>query len=126
MRLLFAVGIGSFIGGSLRYLLSLLIASKKVSVFPTATLLVNVAGCLVIGMVIGLSDKGTLNDQWRLFLTTGILGGFTTFSAFSSEAVMLLKEGQIFYAAAYISASVLLGLLATYFGLIIIKSYFIP
>lgn len=121
MKILFAIGTGSFIGGVLRYLLSQFVQTKFLSAFPFGTLTVNVIGCFFIGLVFGLIDRGSLTQEWRLFLATGLIGGFTTFSAFSSETVELLREGQFWYATRYILASVFIGLIATFIGITIIK-----
>ena len=111
------IGIGSFVGGICRYLLSKGIQNRYAEHFPLGTLTVNIIGCLLIGVVFGLAEKGNLTDEWKLFLTTGILGGFTTFSAFSVETIELLRTGHLAYALTYVSASVVIGLLATYLGL---------
>src|SRR6186713_3287532 len=116
MKLLLFVGIGSFIGGILRYLLSQFIQIKFLSTFPYGTLGVNVLGCLVVGLVLALSERTSMTPEWRLFLATGICGGFTTFSAFSSETFSLLRDGQVWYASAYILMSLILGVLATFIG----------
>ena len=113
MRTILAIGVGSFIGGVSRYLLSVLIQAKAAALFPFGTLAVNIAGCLLIGVVFGCSEKGLVSSAGHLFLTTGVLGGFTTFSAFSVETFTLFKNGHPGYAIAYVFASVLLGLLAT-------------
>jgi CrcB protein len=123
MRLIFLIGLGSFFGGVFRYLLSQLIHSKYLFTFPLGTFGVNILGSLLIGIVFGLSEKFNFPLEWKLFLATGILGGFTTFSAFSNETVSMLKEGQIWIAGSYILSSVLLGLLATYAGLSLIKVF---
>jgi CrcB protein len=115
------IGTGSFIGGVFRYLLSLLIQSKTVSQFPLHTLIVNIIGCFLIGIVFGIFNKRQISYEWLLFLTTGVLSGFTTFSAFSNETIILFREGHISYALLYILSSVLLGLLATYIGYLIVK-----
>ncbi|MDR0792276.1 MAG: fluoride efflux transporter CrcB [Chitinophagaceae bacterium] len=122
MKILFLIGTGSFMGGIFRYLLSKIIQAKTLSVFPFGTLTVNILGCFLIGIVFGLVDKNSITQEWKLFLTTGLLGGFTTFSAFSIESINLFKGGQFWYAVAYISASLFLGLTATYFGKLIIES----
>lgn len=122
MKILFVIGIGSFIGGIGRYLLTLYIQNKITSAFPYGTLGVNILGCFLIGVVYGLSEKGNISIEWRLFFATGILGGFTTFSAFSFETVSLLRNFQFLYALLYISLSVIAGLLATFTGLAIIRS----
>jgi crcB protein len=121
MKLILAIGIGSFIGGVLRYLLSQFIQSKFLSTFPFGTLGINIIGCFFIGLVFGLSDRGNFTMEWRLFLATGILGGFTTFSAFSNETVGMLRDGQYWYASIYVAASVIIGLLATFTGFSLIK-----
>ena len=123
MKIVLAIGTGSFIGGILRYLLSQFVQSKFLSAFPFGTLTVNIIGCFLIGLVFGLTDRGTLTPEWRLFLATGMIGGFTTFSAFSFETVGLLRDGQLWYATAYIVGSVIIGLLATFIGISIIKFF---
>ena len=121
MKLILAIGVGSCIGGICRYLLSQLIQNKFLSTFPFGTLGVNIIACFLIGVVFGLSDRGNLTMEWRLFLATGILGGFSTFSAFSNETVALLRDGQLWQAFIYISCSVVIGLLATFIGISLIK-----
>jgi len=121
MRIVALVGIGSFIGGTLRYLIAQMVQSKFLSAFPFGTLTVNIIGCLVIGIVFGLSEKLNLSPEWRLFLATGICGGFTTFSAFSLETMQLLRDGQIFYGLLYVAASIILGLIAVYLGMTLLK-----
>ena len=123
MKIILAIGAGSFIGGVLRYLLSQLVQTKFLSTFPFGTLTVNLIGCFLIGLVFGLTDRGNLTPEWRLFLATGLLGGFTTFSAFSIETVSLFRDGQFFYATAYISSSVVVGIIATFIGFAIIKLF---
>lgn len=121
MKIILAIGTGSFIGGISRYLLSQFIQSKFLSTFPLGTLGVNIIGCFLIGLVFGLADRGNLTQEWRLFLATGMMGGFTTFSAFSNETVSMLRDGQLWYASVYIVSSVLLGLIATFIGILIVK-----
>ena len=105
-----AVGAGSFIGGAARYLVSL--AMKGIGKgFPWATLAVNLAGCLMIGLLWGLLSRNAAeNTSWGLFLTVGLCGGFTTFSTFSKEALAMLQTGQIWGFASYIAISVLAGI----------------
>jgi CrcB protein len=118
---IFAVGIGGFTGGIFRYVLSLLIHAKTTTIFPLGTLIVNLIGCFLIGIVIGFFDNGHISDEWKLFLATGVLGGFTTFSAFSIETITLFRDGHPAYALIYILASVLVGLLATYIAYLMVK-----
>ncbi|CAN5150942.1 fluoride efflux transporter CrcB [soil metagenome] len=121
MKIILAIGLGSFLGGISRYLLVQYIQTKSLSAFPFGTLAVNVTGCLFIGIVLGLYQRQALPVDWVLFLAIGVLGGFTTFSAFSSEAVTMLRDGQIISSITYILGSVLLGLLATAAGLFLVK-----
>jgi CrcB protein len=121
MRILLLIGTGSFLGGIFRYLLYQQLHSKFSSAFPWATLTVNVVGCFFIGLVFGLASRFNVAQDWRLFLTVGLLGGFTTFSAFSNETFCLLRDGQMLYALAYAAGSVFLGLSGTFFGYTIIK-----
>ena len=123
MKILLVIGAGSFIGGIARYLLAQLIQNKFLSAFPFGTLGVNIIGCFFIGLVFALSEKANLMAEWRMFLVTGLLGGFTTFSSFSNETVAMLRDGQLGYAFAYIVASVLLGILATLMGISLIKFF---
>ena len=110
IRNIIAVGAGSFIGGIARYLVSL--AMKGISKgFPWATLLVNLLGCLIIGLLWGfLSRNASESTSWGLFLTVGLCGGFTTFSTFSKEALSMLQTGQIWGFASYIALSILVGI----------------
>ena len=121
MKLILIIGTGSFIGGVFRYLLSLLIQTKTATNFPLGTLIVNLIGCFFIGIVFGIFDKGQMSHEWKWFLTTGFLGGFTTFSAFSNETFILFKEGYVGYALLYIFVSVFFGLLATYIAHLSVK-----
>ena len=110
IRNIIAVGAGSFIGGIARHLVSL--AMKGISKgFPWATLLVNLSGCLIIGLLWGfLSRNAYESTSWGLFLTVGLCGGFTTFSTFSKEALTMLQTGQIGGFASYIALSILAGI----------------
>ena len=123
MKLILAIGAGSFIGGVFRYLLSQFVQTKFLVIFPLGTLSVNIIGCFLIGIVYGFSDRGNLTQEWRLFLATGLLGGFTTFSAFSNETVGMLRDGQLLYASAYVALSVVVGLVATFIGISITKLF---
>ena len=121
MKLILAIGAGSFIGGISRYLVSLFIQSRVDTTFPFGTLTVNVVGCFLIGVVFGFADRGNMSQEWRLFLATGILGGFTTVSAFSNETVGMMRDGQFWYASSYVVSSIVLGLVATFIGIMIVK-----
>jgi len=121
MRILLLIGTGSFIGGVLRYVLAQFIQAKFLSTFPFGTLGINIIGSFAIGLVFALSERTNMTPEMRLFLATGICGGFTTFSAFSNESFGLLRDGQLLYASAYITSSVLFGVLATFFGYSLLK-----
>jgi CrcB protein len=121
MKLVIAIGAGSFIGGICRYLLSQFIQARFLSTFPFGTLSINIIGCFAIGLVFALSDRGNLTQEWRLIIATGVLGGFTTFSAFSNETFGMLRDGQYWYAMFYVAASILFGILATFIGYSTIK-----
>ncbi len=110
------IGAGSFAGGIFRYLISFPFLQKYPHGFPWGTFLVNITGCLCIGLLYGLADRYALPKEWRLFLATGLLGGFTTFSAFSNETVTLFQNGQHGYAVLYVISSVIVGLGATGIG----------
>ena len=116
IRNIIAVGAGSFIGGIARYLVSL--AMKGISKgFPWATILVNLLGCLIIGLLWGfLSRNASESTSWGLFLTVGLCGGFTTFSTFSKEALTMLQTGQIWGFASYIALSILAGIVLVAIG----------
>jgi CrcB protein len=116
------VGLGGGIGSIARYLCQKYFYEFHPHTFPFGTFLVNISGCFLIGIFFALSQKGNiLTPEWRLFLTTGICGGFTTFSAFAYENVILLKTGNILYFGLYIAASVILGIAATFAGIALLK-----
>ncbi len=115
------VGAGSFLGGTARYLVSL--AMKGISKgFPWATLAVNLAGCFLIGLLWGVFSKhGTEGSNWALFLTIGLCGGFTTFSTFSKESLMILQSGNVWGFAGYLVLSVAAGIALVSLGYFLIR-----
>jgi CrcB protein len=121
MKIVLLVGFGSFIGGMSRYLATLFVQNKILSTFPYGTLAVNIIGCFLIGVIYGLSERGNMNPEWRLFLATGIMGGFTTFSSFSNETVSMLRDAEYLPAFSYVAFSVIVGLAATFGGISLIK-----
>ncbi len=112
------VGLGGALGSVARYALSTFITrAVPVAVFPWGTFGVNLLGCFLIGIATSLlGTVSTNNTELRLLFCTGLIGGFTTFSAFSLEAVALLQGGYAGLAATYVAASVGLGLLFVFFG----------
>ncbi|HSX76382.1 MAG TPA: fluoride efflux transporter CrcB [Shinella sp.] len=112
------VFLGAGIGGAGRHGVNVLAARLFGTAFPAGTLAVNVLGCLVMGLVAGtFAFRGHLPQEMRLFLATGVLGGFTTFSAFSLDAALLWERGEMGLAALYVGASVVFSLLAVAAGL---------
>ena len=114
IKSLLLVGLGGAIGSMLRFATSLVINSKY---FPYATLVVNITGSFIIGVVFAMSIRQAgLSTNWQLFLATGICGGFTTFSAFTLENMGLLQSGRTGMALSYIALSIVLGIVATFLG----------
>ena len=92
--------------------------------FPYATLFINITGSLIMGLVAAyFAFKGDASQHWRLFLTTGILGGYTTFSAFSLDAALLYERGAIGLAALYVLASVVLSIAGLFAGLYLVRHF---
>jgi CrcB protein len=116
------VFLGGGLGAAFRHGVNLFAARFAGTGFPYGTLFINIAGSLAMGLIAEyFALKTGLPQRWRLFLTTGILGGFTTFSAFSLEAALLYEHGQIAGAAIYVVASVLLAIGALFAGLAIVR-----
>lgn len=118
------VGMGGFIGSVARFLVSRHFQLNYSTVFPWSTFAVNIIGSLLIGIIYGLSEKGEfLSPEVRLFLAVGICGGFTTFSTFSNDAFLLLRQQEWFRFALYTSLSFFIGLMAVYSGRFITKLF---
>lgn len=118
LRTLFLIGTGGFIGSVLRYLLSGYVQQLSKSIqFPFGTLAVNIVGCAMIGFLAELADhRGVVSAETRAFLMVGILGGFTTFSAFGNETMNLLRDGELGLAVGNIVGHILLSLVAVWLG----------
>ena len=112
------VGAGGFIGSVMRYLLSGYVQESANRMdFPFGTLVVNVVGCFIIGLLAQFGDKyGTFSNESRAFLVIGVLGGFTTFSSFGNDTVNLMRQDFVMNAIANVGANVILGLLAVWLG----------
>lgn len=116
------IWIGGGLGSVLRYLAQLGMSKLVTTTFPAGTFLVNITGCFIIGLLYGLADKYTvLTTEWRLFLVTGLCGGYTTFSSFSYEGISLFRQGNYTYFILYVALSVVIGLLSTLGGINILK-----
>lgn len=116
-RYVFLVGIGGLLGSIARYLAASFLTKTIPSAFPYGTFAVNIIGCLIIGIIFGLSEKFNWLPEWRLFLATGVCGGFTTFSSFAYENILLLQDKDYLTFASYSILSFALGLIATFIGL---------
>lgn len=114
---LLIIGTGGFLGSIARYLVSQLNLTVSFHSIPVGTLTVNVAGSFLIGFLTGIAEKSMiLTPEWRLFLMVGLCGGFTTFSAFANENLMLIHTGQGLVVLLYTALSIFLGFLAVYLG----------
>jgi CrcB protein len=120
MRQLLLVGFGGFIGSIARYGVSKLNLYWHFLSIPIGTLTVNVLGSLIIGFILGISQKSEiLSSDMRLFLMVGVCGGFTTFSSFTNENLILLQNGQFLSSIIYTVSSIILGFTAVYLGYLI-------
>ncbi len=118
------VFLGGGLGAALRHGMNLGVARWLGTAFPYGTLIINVTGSLVMGLVAGyFAFRGDASQSWRLFLTTGILGGYTTFSAFSLDAALLYQRGEVSSAAIYVAASVALSIGGLFAGLALARSF---
>lgn len=125
LRNILIVGIGGFLGSIARYLSQIAAGKIFTSGFPFGIFLVNIIGCLLIGIVYALTEKGNLlTSEMRLFLAVGFCGGFTTFSTFSYDNLMLLKDNSIGLLLINTFGSVAFGLLAVYAGIVLIRLIF--
>jgi fluoride exporter len=122
IRDILIVGSGSALGGIFRFLTGKLVMQLFQSPFPLGSFLVNISGSFLIGLAYAMFGKsGNMSPATLLFLTTGVLGGFTTFSAFSYENILLMRNGHYLLSISYIFGSILLGLLATLTGYSVAK-----
>ena len=125
IRTILLVGTGGFIGSVMRYLVQIFVEKGLSSTFPLGTLIANIAGSFIIGIVFALSEKGQLmNAEWRMFLAVGFCGGFTTFSSFAYNNFTMLKEGSFGQFFWNVGGSLFLGVLAVYLGVILVRAIF--
>jgi fluoride exporter len=116
------VFIGGGLGSSLRHLINVVSIRSLGTAFPFHTFIINITGSIVMGLIAGyLAFKGEAAQSWRLFLMTGILGGYTTFSAFSLDAALLYERGEIALALFYVLGSVVLSLVGLFAGLALVR-----
>jgi CrcB protein len=114
-----AVALGAALGANARYLVSVLVAERFGASFPYGTLIINVTGSLALGFFLTLiGQRVALNPLWRLFVATGFLGGYTTFSTYTYEAALLLRVGAFGPALLYLFGSVVAGMLGVFVGIV--------
>jgi fluoride exporter len=122
IKTLLLIGTGGFLGSISRFLASRLMQNNFQSAFPFGTFFVNITGCLLIGLIYGFSERTSLlTPGWKMFLTVGFCGGFTTFSTFANENLALLRDGDFFHFMMYAGLSVFLGTGATFLGVVLTK-----
>lgn len=118
------VFIGGGLGASLRHTVNLVSARALGTAFPYHTFIINITGSILMGLIAGyLAFKGEASQPWRLFVMTGILGGYTTFSAFSLDTALLYERGEIASALVYVLGSVLLSIAGLFVGLALVRHF---
>jgi CrcB protein len=121
MNMVLLAAAGGALGSSARYLVNVGAGKLFGMGFPWGTLIVNIAGCFIMGLVIGWGALRGLSNEARVFLATGILGGFTTFSAFSADFAALIERKNFALSALYLTSSVILSLAAVFAGLYLVR-----
>jgi len=116
------VGVGAAIGASLRFFINELAKKHLASPFPWATFGINIAGSLLLGAFLGLSQRHALAPHWQLFVAVGLLGGFTTFSSYSAESVLLLRQGNMLSFLVYVLGSNVLAIGAAAVGYWVLRA----
>jgi CrcB protein len=116
------VFLGGGLGSTLRHIVNIVSARALGTAFPYHTFIINITGSIVMGLIAGyLAFKGETSQPWRLFLMTGILGGYTTFSAFSLDAALLYERGEIGLALFYVLGSVVFSIAGLFAGLALVR-----
>lgn len=122
LKSILLVGVGSFFGGALRYAVSMFMKGVCGNAFPWGTLLVNLVGCFAFGVIFALFGKCSCTaNAWCLLLTTGVCGGFTTFSTFANESMLMLQNGNWGGFVGYVTTSLVVGLALVALGYWIVK-----
>ncbi|MBK5255932.1 MAG: fluoride efflux transporter CrcB [Vicinamibacteria bacterium] len=121
MRDLILVAAGGALGATARHLAARAAILLTPATFPWGTFVINITGCLAMGVVAGLANAGSISPSARLFVATGLLGGYTTFSAFGLEAQGLLSDGRVGAVLAYVLGQVLLAMVGVILGLAIAR-----
>jgi fluoride exporter len=125
LQTILLVGTGGFIGSVMRYLVQYYMEKSLTSTFPWGTLIANIAGSFIIGMIFSLAEKGNLmSAEWRIFLAVGICGGFTTFSSFAYNNLTMLNERAWGSLLLNMGGNLFLGILAVYLGIILVRLIF--
>jgi CrcB protein len=118
------VFLGGGLGAAARHTINIVSARLLGTAFPYGTLTVNVVGSLAMGLIAAyFAFKGDASQHWRLFIATGVLGGFTTFSAFSLDVAVLYQRGEVGLALGYVLASVVLSIAALFVGLLLVRQF---
>ncbi len=116
------VFVGGGIGSTLRHTINVACARYIGTAFPYGTFIINISGSVIMGLIAGyLAFKGEASQPWRLFLMTGVLGGYTTFSAFSLDTALLYERGEIGLALFYVLGSVVFSILGLFAGLALVR-----
>jgi CrcB protein len=116
-----AVMAGAALGGAMRYLMATILTERIASRFPWGTFVVNLTGCFLIGLIATFLAERSASPLWALFLVTGILGGYTTFSAFGWETVQLTRQGDHLLALVNVLGSVACGYAAVWLGVLLAR-----